>query len=117
MSGMNPTDNDSMNAKAAVGQKLAHGIDESRFGQMESIPESVADQQLASFLETLRCHPAQPHRDVDKLTALRSEIAIGIAQADRGEFVEFDVEDVIRRGRLRLNAKASGHRSAKQINR
>ena len=36
------------------------------------------------------------------LNELRSEIEIGIAQADRGDFVEFRAEDVKRDGRQRV---------------
>ena len=38
----------------------------------------------------------------DKLSALRAEIAIGVEQADRNEFVEFTAEDIIAQGRIRL---------------
>lgn len=42
------------------------------------------------------------------LEDLRREIAIGIEQADRGEFVEFDAETIIREGRRRMAEKGRG---------
>lgn len=39
------------------------------------------------------------------LEPLRRELDVGIAQADRGEFVEFDAEDIMREGRARLARK------------
>ncbi len=39
-----------------------------------------------------------------KLAALRKEIAVGIDQAERGEFVEFSAEEIIAEGRSRLAA-------------
>ncbi|HWB06119.1 MAG TPA: hypothetical protein VG796_24065 [Verrucomicrobiales bacterium] len=43
--------------------------------------------------------------DREKLVALRKEIAIGIEQADAGDFVEFTTEDVIEEGRKRREAQ------------
>lgn len=37
----------------------------------------------------------------EKLAALRSEIAIGIEQAERGDFVDFTAEDIIAAGTAR----------------
>ncbi|MEO8206043.1 MAG: type II toxin-antitoxin system ParD family antitoxin [Chthoniobacterales bacterium] len=36
-----------------------------------------------------------------KLQALRADIAVGVEQAERGEFVEFDAESIIQSGRKR----------------
>ena len=41
-----------------------------------------------------------------KLSALRAEIAIGIEQAERGDFVEFDASEIIAAGRARRAAAA-----------
>jgi Arc/MetJ-type ribon-helix-helix transcriptional regulator len=42
-----------------------------------------------------------------KLAALRAEINIGIAEADRGEFVEFNAADIIAEGLTRRAAVLS----------
>ncbi|HWB02940.1 MAG TPA: hypothetical protein VG796_07955 [Verrucomicrobiales bacterium] len=47
-----------------------------------------------------------PEDQKARLAALRAEIAIGIEQADRGDFVEFTAEDVIAAGRARRAAAA-----------
>jgi antitoxin ParD1/3/4 len=39
-----------------------------------------------------------------KLAALRAEIAVGIEQAERGDFVEFTAEDIIAEGMARRAA-------------
>lgn len=39
-----------------------------------------------------------------KLATLRAEIAIGIEQAERGEFVEFNADEIIAEGRARQAA-------------
>jgi len=41
-----------------------------------------------------------------KLAALRAEISVGIAQADRGEFVEFAAQDIIAAGHAARPATA-----------
>jgi antitoxin ParD1/3/4 len=40
-----------------------------------------------------------------KLANLRAEVAIGIDQADRGEFVEFTADEIIAEGRARRAAQ------------
>lgn len=60
-----------------------------------------ASEVVANALHTLRT------QDAAKLEALRVDIAVGIAQADRGEFVEFDAESVIAEGRGRLDVVRS----------
>jgi antitoxin ParD1/3/4 len=45
----------------------------------------------------------------EKMTELRSKIESGIAQADRGEFVEFTAADVMAEGRKRLEKDQAGH--------
>jgi antitoxin ParD1/3/4 len=50
--------------------------------------------------------------DAQKLEELRREIQIGIDQADRGEFVEFTAEDIIREGEAELRRRrgeGNGH--------
>jgi Arc/MetJ-type ribon-helix-helix transcriptional regulator len=46
-------------------------------------------------------------QDLAKLAVLKSEIAIGIDQIERGEFAEFNAEDIIAEGRARRAALAS----------
>lgn len=57
-----------------------------------------ASELVANALHTMQA------QNMAKLEALRAEIAIGTAQADRGEFIEFDAESVIAEGRDRLAA-------------
>ena len=49
-------------------------------------------------------HPAPEEESPEYQAYLRREIAIGIEQADRGEYAEFDAESVIREGMARLAA-------------
>lgn len=39
---------------------------------------------------------------------LDRQVALGLDQAERGEFVEFNAEDIIRRGRARLAGSQHG---------
>ena len=49
-------------------------------------------------------------RDIhEKLFRLQAEVNVGVEQLRNGEFAEFDAEDIIRRGRDRLAAKALLH--------
>ena len=43
--------------------------------------------------------------DAKKLIELRRELDIGLAQAERGEFVEFTAEDIKREGRTELERR------------
>ena len=43
-----------------------------------------------------------------KLATLRAEIAVGIEQAERGEFVEFTADEIIAEGRARRAASVAG---------
>ena len=42
-----------------------------------------------------------------KLAALRAEIAVGVAQAEAGDFVEFSADEIIASGRARRAAQLS----------
>ena len=52
----------------------------------------------------------QTERDLAgvQLDLLRAEVDVGIAEADRGEFVEFTAEDVIAERRAARDAKQKG---------
>lgn len=52
--------------------------------------------------EALQMMRRQQQEDAAYQAYLRREIQIGIDEADRGEFVEFTAEDIIREGRKRL---------------
>ena len=55
-----------------------------------------ADEVINGALEVLR---DVEHFSPDELARVRREIAIGIDQADRGEFVEFDAASIKAAGR------------------
>ena len=61
-------------------------------------PEEVIHSALAHLA-------SQSVSAADELEELKREIEVGVEQADRGEFVEFSAEDVIREGRELLNRK------------
>ena len=65
--------------------------------------EQVTAGRYASFAEAINSAVAQLQADrafsTAGLDALRAEIDVGLKQADRGEFVDFNVEDVIRERR------------------
>ena len=53
----------------------------------------------------------------EDVAELRAEVAVGFAEADSGEFIEFTAEDVIRRGRDALRqdgATAEGELGSKR---
>ena len=47
--------------------------------------------------------------EVAKLVSLRTELQVGIDQLDRGEFEEWNADDLIARGYARLVAKLATH--------
>lgn len=61
-----------------------------------------ASEMVANALHALKA------QEQEKLAALRADVAVGVEQARRGEFVEFDAETVIADGRKRL-ASASAN--------
>jgi antitoxin ParD1/3/4 len=63
---------------------------------------STADAVINSALGQLEATVEFPPEELEEL---RREIEIGIEQADRGEFVAFTAEDVIREGREILAQK------------
>ena len=54
-----------------------------------------------------QCEAELSEEQKAKLTVLRSEIAIGIDQADRSQFFEFTAADIIAEGNARLAAAAN----------
>lgn len=66
-------------------------------GQYRSSAEVIEDA-----LDQMR---AQAELTADDVSELRAMLAKAIAQADRGEFVEFSAETVIRAGRAALEQK------------
>ena len=44
-----------------------------------------------------------------KLAALRAELAVGLKQADEGDFVEFTAEEILAAGRARRAGTAFAH--------
>jgi len=55
-----------------------------------------ASEMVANALHTLK------NDEAAKFDVLRSDIALGVEQADRGQFVEFDAETIKEIGRSRL---------------
>jgi antitoxin ParD1/3/4 len=72
------------------------------------VEEQVASGDYQSASEVvrsgLRLLQEQKRERQVKLEALRREIAVGIAQADRGELVPLDVDEIKAEGRRRLAA-------------
>ena len=56
--------------------------------KVEALPEEEQDRIARELIDYL-----------DKLSALRADIAVGIRQLDAGEGRELDIEDVIRQAR------------------
>jgi antitoxin ParD1/3/4 len=74
-----------------------------RSGQYVNVDAAVNDA-----VELLREQDEQEElspEDARKLEELRRELQIGIDQADRGEFVEFTAEDIIREGEAELRRR------------
>ena len=63
------------------------------FSESEVVAEALSDFKLR---EAIR---------LNKIAELKSKIQVGIDQADRGEFVEYTADDVMRAGRERLAAQ------------
>lgn len=61
-----------------------------------------ASEMVAAALHTLKSDQRA------KFEALQADIAIGISQADRGEFVEFNADSIKTAGRERLAASQAG---------
>jgi antitoxin ParD1/3/4 len=74
--------------------------DKIQTGQFSSADEAV-NALLAMVREQERMTP-------DELEDLRRELDPAIAEADRGEFVEFTAEDIIAEGRAKLAKKRKG---------
>ena len=63
---------------------------------------TTPDAVINSALGQLQAQVDFPPADIEEL---RREVEIGIEQADRGEFVEFTAEDIMREGREMLPRK------------
>ncbi len=61
-----------------------------------------AEEVVRSALAIMQTHQVL---DPDELDDLRADAAIGIGQADRGEFVEFTADDIIRDGKATLASR------------
>lgn len=71
-----------------------------RAGQFASATEMINNALLL-----LKDHQVSLPTDPDELAELRRQVAIGIEQADRGQFADFNSEDTKAEGRRRLGAK------------
>jgi antitoxin ParD1/3/4 len=60
-----------------------------------------ADCVINCALAVLRTHDLTP----EEVNDLRREIDIGVAQADRGEFVDFTAEEIIAEGEAELRRR------------
>jgi len=60
------------------------------------------DEMINAALASLQ---AQDELSEAEIEDLRAEVDVGIAQADRGEFVEFTAEDIIARCRAERDAQ------------
>ncbi len=71
------------------------------------IRKEVETGRYGSASEVVRAALRELEERGKKLEALRAHLGEGLAQADRGEFVEnFDVEDVINEARQRADGRA-----------
>ncbi len=73
-----------------------------RAGQFTDANEMINDALLL-----LRDHQAHLPTDPHELAELRRQVAVGLQQADRGEFAEFDAQVIKAEGRRRLSSKRS----------
>ena len=70
------------------------------------IREQVATGRYGSASEVVRAGLRELEERHRKLDALRAHLGEGLAQADRGEFVEpFNIEEVIEAGRTRADGR------------
>ena len=76
---------------------------------VRTIEEQLKKGRYASVDEAIESAVARLNFDEDfdpeQLEALRAEIDIGIAEADRGEFVEFSAESIKAKGREELRRR------------
>ena len=76
--------------------------------QVRSGRYSSAEELINGAVATLQSqHEALTPQEVEEL---RREVAIGIAEADRGDFVEFTAQDIIAEGRQRLAKRLKSKR-------
>lgn len=86
-----------MNVDVQLSLELERFVDESvRAGHFASASELVS-----AALQYLKGSEAPFPTDPPGLAELRRQVEIGIAQADRGQFVEFDAETIKAEGRQR----------------
>lgn len=62
-------------------------------------------EMINNALLLLKDHQARLPTDPDELAELRRQVAVGIEQADRGQFADFDAEEIKAERRRRLGAK------------
>ena len=67
--------------------------------RLEALPGAEQDRQAVLLLSRLDAHEA-----------LRRDVRSSIDEADAGQTVSFDAEDVVRRGEARLDRAASSGR-------
>ena len=60
--------------------------------QSEAVAEALSELKVREYLREQR------------IADLRAKVQVGVAQADRGEFVEFSAQDIIAEGRRKLAA-------------
>lgn len=63
---------------------------------------ATPDEVINSALAHLAIHN---QFSADEIEELKSELSIGVEQADRGEFADFSAEDITREGRELLRQK------------
>ena len=75
------------------------------------VEEQVKSGRFATVDDALNAAVARLQTDdqvVGDLEALRAEVDVGLAEADRGEFVEFTADDVIAERRAAWAARRKG---------
>lgn len=75
--------------------EIASRLKNIQTGKVQLITGEQFDRRTTELFQELGIH----HRS--KLTNLRSEIAVGLNEADAGDFVSFTSEEIIREGRTR----------------
>ena len=70
--------------------------------KIEAGEYTSASQMVREALEAMRTKESLSDRDIDEL---RRDIAVGLAQLDRGETVEFSAKDIQSLGRRILRAR------------
>lgn len=82
---------------------IAPDVEEMLRQQAETGPYASTDDVLRAALRLLRERDADHQR---RLEELRAEIAIGLADIERGDVAEWNVEEIKAEGRRRLAVRA-----------